>query len=45
LLNLHLETTEGTLCCYFIIQFYHRRELVLGVVGALLLAAKKPLSV
>jgi hypothetical protein len=30
-----LETTEGTLCYYFIIQLYHRPEVVLGVVDVL----------
>jgi hypothetical protein len=45
LLNLHLEITEGTLCCYFIIQFYQHLGLVLGLVSALFLATNKPFSV
>jgi hypothetical protein len=35
LLNLHLVATGGTLCCYFIIQLYHRPEVVLGVADVL----------
>jgi hypothetical protein len=28
----HLATFEGALCCYVIIQLYHRHRVVLGVV-------------
>jgi hypothetical protein len=35
LLNLHFAATGRTLCCYFIIQLYHRPEVVLGVVDVL----------
>jgi hypothetical protein len=31
----HLATFEGALCCYVIIQLYHRPEVVLGVVDVL----------
>jgi hypothetical protein len=44
LLTLHL-ATEGALCCYFIIQFYQHRGLVLGMVDALFLATNKPFLV